>query len=85
VYFNGKNAKKKVDTPKNTTLMAFFKLNCIDEFARTLLYSEIPSYYRYVNGQFKRRKKGVRLAGKLRLLRFLILLQCFTSENEFVL
>lgn len=31
--------------PPRTTLTAFFELNRNDQFARTLLYSEIPSYY----------------------------------------
>ena len=65
-------------------LMAFFKLNCIDEFARTLLYSEIPSYYRFVNGQFKRRKKGVCVAGNLRsaFTKLSDIVPVFYSEKE---
>jgi hypothetical protein len=42
-----------------TTLIEFFKLNRLDSFARTLLYKEVPEYYRWISGKkvWQRRKQ----------------------------
>jgi hypothetical protein len=45
VYFTAESVEQAVQHPRDTTLTAFFKLNQVDEFARTQLYSNIPSYY----------------------------------------
>ncbi|PAA56554.1 hypothetical protein BOX15_Mlig008917g4 [Macrostomum lignano] len=45
VYFNEGTARAKARTPKDSTLTAFFKLCRIDEFAGSLLYTEVPSYF----------------------------------------
>ena len=46
VYFNPENAHLLAQAPpRNTTLTAFFKLCQEDDFARTLLYSKVPTYY----------------------------------------
>lgn len=60
VYFDPSNIQEAMDNPKNTTLMAFFKLCQSDEFATTLLYEEVPAYYTFNknNGTFQRRRRG---------------------------
>ncbi|KAL0860054.1 hypothetical protein ABMA27_010369 [Loxostege sticticalis] len=50
----------RLEYPRQTTLLAFFQLCQIDEFAKTLLYDEVPAYYIYdkQRGMFNRRKRG---------------------------
>ena len=38
--------------------MAFFELCTRDDFAKTLLYIEVPTYYTFSNNKFSRRKQG---------------------------
>ena len=45
VYFTTENAVQRAEAPQDTTLTAFFKLSTQDEFARTLLYNQVPKYY----------------------------------------
>lgn len=45
VYFTAANAVQRADSPPQTTLTAFFKLCELDEFAKTLLYAEVPTYF----------------------------------------
>ncbi|GFV90790.1 ATP-dependent DNA helicase [Trichonephila clavipes] len=45
VYFTNANVLQRALNPPGTTLTAFFTLCQEDAFARTLLYSEVPSYY----------------------------------------
>jgi hypothetical protein len=45
VYFTAENAEERAERPPNTTLTAFFQLCQQDDFARTLLYPEVPKYY----------------------------------------
>ncbi|CAG9764525.1 unnamed protein product [Ceutorhynchus assimilis] len=45
VYFTTENARKRSLTPPSTTLTAFFSFCDDDMFGRTLLYSEVPSYF----------------------------------------
>ena len=40
------NLAAKLMEPPQTTLTAFFQLNQRDEFARSLLYPEVPQHYR---------------------------------------
>ncbi|XP_076299883.1 uncharacterized protein LOC143218539 [Lasioglossum baleicum] len=42
VYFTEENAAQRAADPPNTTLTAFFQLCATDEFAKTLLYHEVP-------------------------------------------
>ncbi len=63
VCFNENNVLERLENPKNTTLLAFFQLCCKDDFPRTPLYSEVPSYYIWTNNMFQKRKKGVPLQG----------------------
>ncbi|GFQ70761.1 uncharacterized protein TNCT_708801 [Trichonephila clavata] len=44
VYFTDENVLQRALNPPGTTLTAFFTLCQEDAFARTLLYSEVPSY-----------------------------------------
>lgn len=45
-------------TPPKTTLTAFFELCQNDNFAKTLLYCEVPAYYTWRDNKFHRRKRG---------------------------
>ena len=50
VYFTDENARQQVDDPTDTTLTGFFKLCDRDEFARTLLYADVPTRGRTKRG-----------------------------------
>ncbi|XP_063920741.1 uncharacterized protein LOC135135573 [Zophobas morio] len=66
VYFNPNdfnNVTEKVNNPQKTTLLAFFDLCKTDNFAKTLLYVEIPSYYVWKSTKFERRKRGNNVDG----------------------
>ncbi|XP_037822309.1 uncharacterized protein LOC119610956 [Lucilia sericata] len=63
VYFNSSNILQQVENPPQTTLLSFFELCKVDEFAKTLLYTEIPSYYVLKSNKFERRKRGKRIEG----------------------
>lgn len=58
VYFTDQYARERLENVRNTTLMAFFELCHLDEFAKTLLYIEVPSYYTFTNNRFNRRRQG---------------------------
>jgi len=60
VYFTEQNAKERAAQPQNTTLMTFFQLCQADNFAKTLLYHEVPKYYTWntTSKMFYRRKRG---------------------------
>ena len=45
MYFTTENAAQRAEAPQDTRLTAFFKLCTQDEFARTLLYNQVPKYY----------------------------------------
>ncbi|GFQ65935.1 protein ELYS [Trichonephila clavata] len=45
VYFASENVRARPMSPPSTTLTEFFTLCRNDTFARTLLYSEVPTYY----------------------------------------
>ncbi|XP_043474367.1 ATP-dependent DNA helicase pif1-like [Leptopilina heterotoma] len=51
--------------------MAFFKLCQVDNFAKTLLYCEVPSYYTFnkSDGRFVRRKRGKCVTGHIGVFR----------------
>jgi hypothetical protein len=38
-----------------STLLAFFRLNALDAFARTLYYHEVPEHYVWVSGVWRKR------------------------------
>lgn len=59
VYFNEQNLRQRLEEPINTTLIAFFKLCNEDDFAKTLLYPDVPKYYRWdTSKKWIRRKQG---------------------------
>ncbi|XP_039282934.1 uncharacterized protein LOC120351055 [Nilaparvata lugens] len=60
VYFTDANVQERALNPPGTTLTAFFTLCQEDAFARTLMYSEVPSYYTWnvTRKVFVRRKRG---------------------------
>lgn len=58
VYFTSNNLSEKVTSPPQTTLLGFFEKCKTDTFAKTLLYSEVPSYFVWKNHKFSRRKRG---------------------------
>uniref|UniRef100_UPI00358E5CE5 uncharacterized protein n=1 Tax=Myxine glutinosa TaxID=7769 RepID=UPI00358E5CE5 len=63
VSFTAETAAQQALAPKDTTLTAFFKLCQQDPFARTLLYPQVPSYYKWNNKQWIRRKRGAAVQG----------------------
>ncbi|XP_055845040.1 uncharacterized protein LOC129911312 [Episyrphus balteatus] len=67
VYYTPENAEVRAESPPETTLTAFFNLSSSDQFARTLLYSEVPQYYTWQasNKNFQKRKQGNRVDGHI--------------------
>jgi len=63
VYFTPNNLAEKLNNPTKTTLLAFFELCKTDVFAKTLLYSKVPSYFVFKNNKFQRRKQGRNVDG----------------------
>lgn len=63
VYFNENNAQRVIDTPRNTTLTAFFQLCSTDSFAATITYDKVAAYFTWDNKQFNRRKRGEDVEG----------------------
>ena len=47
VYFDHINVRERVENPRNTKLVAFFKLCQEDNFAKTLQYEDVSSYYTF--------------------------------------
>ena len=60
VYFTPGTLQARLSTPPETTLTAFFRLCEEDEFAKSLLYSEVPNYctWNKQTKRFQRRKQG---------------------------
>ncbi|XP_025421174.1 uncharacterized protein LOC112691234 [Sipha flava] len=63
VYFNEQNLHDKVNSPPTTTLLSFFDLCKVDDFAKNLLYPEVPAYYVWDKKKFQRRNRGVNVVG----------------------
>ena len=65
VFFTEDNLHERVNEPPKTTLTAFFLLCQEDDFAKTLLYCDVPKYYTWnVSGKvFKRRIQGAVVLG----------------------
>lgn len=63
VYFTAETAEQVAQNPRKTTLLAFFELCNEEEFAKTLLYNEVPQYYTWANNKFTRRKRGEDVVG----------------------
>ncbi|XP_055938237.1 uncharacterized protein LOC129968405 [Argiope bruennichi] len=60
VHFTDQNFLDRVATPPKITLTAFFHLYEKGNFAKTLLYSEVPRYYTWNTSrkEWKRRVQG---------------------------
>lgn len=65
VYFTTENALQRAERPPSTTLTSFFETCRSDEFAKTLMYVEMPKYYTWNQStrKFQRRKQGKRVPG----------------------
>ena len=64
VYFKTTaNIEKILNQPPTITLTGFFDLCKEDTFAKTLLYHEVPSYYKWDKKRFVRRKQGEPVPG----------------------
>ncbi|XP_076256102.1 uncharacterized protein LOC143193665 [Rhynchophorus ferrugineus] len=65
VYFMENNIQEVVNNPRDTTLTAFFKLCAQDDFAKTLTYDRVPSYYTWNQSSktFQRRKQDTAVDG----------------------
>ncbi|XP_054734508.1 uncharacterized protein LOC129241988 [Anastrepha obliqua] len=65
VYFTPENAALRATSAPITTLTAFFHLCQSDNFARTLLYAEVPQYFTWDKSRitFQRRKQGKPVQG----------------------
>ena len=64
VYFNEDTAMDRAagDLPR-TTLTEFFALFQVDDFAKILLYVDVPKYYAWSSKSWSRRKQGIDVAG----------------------
>jgi len=64
VYFTEDTARDQaLGDPPKTTLTEFFALCQVDNFARTLLYVDVPEYHTWNNKSWQRRKQGATVAG----------------------
>ena len=57
VYFQENDVAEAITNPKNTTLLAWFKLNQVDADAWMLKYHEIPEHYVWHHAQHFWRKR----------------------------
>jgi hypothetical protein len=66
VYFTAANVQQVALNPPATTLTAFFALCHKDAFAKTLLYSALPTYHTWNASResFQRRKRRKRVDGQ---------------------
>ncbi|GFQ88846.1 ATP-dependent DNA helicase [Trichonephila clavata] len=69
VYFTSENVRARAYAPPPTTLTEFFPSCRNDTFARTLLYSEVPTYFTWNTStrKFQRREQGRAVQGHLNL------------------
>ena len=59
VYFTEDTAEQRATAePPQTTLTAYFSLCRDDNFARTLLYTDVPKYYTWSKTKWNKRKRG---------------------------
>ncbi|GFU96246.1 helitron_like_N domain-containing protein [Trichonephila clavipes] len=65
VYFTSENLRARAMSPPPTTLTEFFTLCKNYTFARTLLYSEVPTYFTWNTStrKFQRHKQGKAVQG----------------------
>ncbi|UYV68948.1 hypothetical protein LAZ67_6001757 [Cordylochernes scorpioides] len=66
VYFTSANAALQAHRPPKTTLTEYFALCQRDNFAKTLLYVEVPVYYIWsASKSWQPRKQGTRIADQV--------------------
>ena len=66
IYFQKYDVAEAITNPKNTTLLAWFKLNQVNADAWMLKYHEIPEYYVWNQFQYHwTKRKGRRCIGSL--------------------
>lgn len=65
VYYNSNSIQYRLERIKETTLTSFFRLCEQDNFAQTLYYYQVPTYYTYnkISKCFKRRVYGKPVPG----------------------
>ena len=65
VYFTKENVQQQLQNAPKTTLTAFFDLCKTDNFAKTILYCDVPRYYTWNASAkiFQRRKQGADVDG----------------------
>ncbi|GBM86264.1 hypothetical protein AVEN_264514-1 [Araneus ventricosus] len=65
IYFSEDNLQCRLANPPNTTLTGFFELCKNDNFAKTLLYCNVPKFYTWDKSKkvFNRRKQGAIVEG----------------------
>lgn len=63
LYFDPDNVAERLKKARQTTLLPF--LGSVDQFARSLTYDEVPSYYTYdkQRGVFNRGRRGGTVEG----------------------
>ena len=61
IYFNDTEQARRIvaNDPPQTTLTAFFKLCSEGDFAKTLLYAEVPFYFTWRDKKWNQRKKEI--------------------------
>ncbi len=72
-----------LEHPPQTTLTGFFKLCQGDDFAKTLLYCEVPALYVWRNKNWQRRKRGQLVAGHLGVRKDAALGRVYTVHPNF--
>lgn len=57
---------ERMNNPRQTTLLALFRLCERDNFDKSLLYNEVPHHYTYnkQQGVFNRRRRGTAVEGE---------------------
>ncbi|XP_053598610.1 uncharacterized protein LOC128668835 [Microplitis demolitor] len=80
VFFNENNILNQINNSK-TTLMAFFELCKVDNFAKKLLYCEVPAYYVWRKHQFHRGKQGKIVPGYLGIKKDHVLGRVYTVHS----
>jgi len=64
VFFNANNFHQVIENPRKMTLTAFFELCSHDDFAKTLLYHQVPSYYTWDDSRdWLKRRRGKDVPG----------------------
>ena len=65
IYFTEENLHHQIESHTNSTFTAFFQLCEEDEFAKTLLYVNVPKYYTWcpITKKYSRRAQGTPVEG----------------------